>query len=230
MSVVGAFPGWKEINRRTVRAPVNPFDKATVCSIFPFEIIEKKYTLDPGTFKIPAGSMQLPVCVPVGPSSWWREIDPEQPLLEIPVASVLIADSIVRDYCNGLIACNMGDAMPGLFFLPGEISVPKLKMEFKGILESAELKQRKWFSALVELADIAWARTQGNPLSINEMMKRAAIELGQEDREWLKAYHAVEMIRCFACGTIKDPKFPVCPSCRAIDPTHEKAKDIKFAV
>lgn len=230
MSVVGAFPGWKEINRRTVRAPVNPFDKATVCSIFPFDVEERKYTLDPGKFVIPAGSMQMPVCVPVGPSSWWREIDPEQPLLEIPVASILIADSIVRDYCNGLIGCNMGDSMPGLFFLPGEITVLRLKTEFKGILETAEIKQKKWFSALVDLADIAWARTQGNPLSINEMMKKAAIELGQEDREWLKSYHSVEMIRCFACGTIKDPKFPVCPSCRAIDPTHEKAKDIKFAV
>lgn len=230
MSVVGAFPGWSEINRRTHRAPTNPFDKATIVSIFPIEVEEKKHTLSPGQFKIPPGSMENPSVLVVGPSSWWREIDPEQPLLEIPVASIIIADSVVRDYCVGLIACNMGNCMPGLFYIPGEWNALNVKLEHSRLLESANMKQRNWYEELVKLADIAWARTNANPLAVNELMKKAAHELGHDDREWIKSYHATNLVRCFACGTMKDPLYPVCPACRAIDPSHEKAKDIKFAV
>jgi hypothetical protein len=227
MSNVGVFPGWDALNKRTVRAPVNPLDKATVVSIYPFPLDEKKCTLQPGRWYIPAGSFENPTCVPVGPSSWWREIDPQQPLLEIPVASILIADSIVRDYCNGLMGCNMGDQMPGLFYVPGDISSKEMKLKHNNLLEIAKKKQDGWFKALVDLADVAWSRTNGNPLSINEMMKKAAHILGIENRDWLKTYHAVNMVRCFACGTLKNPLFPVCPSCRAIDPNYKG--DIKFA-
>lgn len=229
MSVVAqTFPGWRELNRRTLRAPVNPLDKATVVSIFPVELDEKKHTLQPGRWIIPPGSYEKPTCLTVGPSSWWREIDPEQPLLEIPVASILVADSIVRDYCVGMLGCDMGAKMPGLFYIPGEISSEAMKLQYKNLLDIANTKQRSWFEELVRIADIAWARTNGNPLSINELMKMAATSLGHEDREWLKAYHSVSMTRCFACGTLKNPTFPVCPACRAIDPSYKG--DIKFAV
>lgn len=229
MAQVG-FPGWNAINRRTQRAPTNPMDKATVVSIFPIELNETKCTMQPGTFIVPPGAYDKPQCLVVGPSSWWREIDPEQPLLEIPVASILVADSIVRDYCVGLLGCNMGDTMPGLFYIPGEVTPAKMLKEYKNLLDIANAKQNRWFEELVKMADIAWARTQGNPLSINEINKIAAKSLGYDDREWLRNYQAVNMIRCFACGTMKNPTFPVCPSCRAIDPTHEKAALIKFAV
>src|SRR5215813_5850728 len=134
MSQVG-FPGWGSILRRTQRAPVNPMDRATVISIYPMPLMEKKCTLQPGFFQVPAGSFDNPSTLIVGPSSWWREIDVEQPLLEIPVASILVADSIVRDYCVGLLGCNMGDAMPGLFYIPGEITVKDLKTTHKNLLD-----------------------------------------------------------------------------------------------
>lgn len=229
MAQVG-FPGWNAINRRTQRAPTNPMDKATVVSIYPIELHETKCTIQPGAFIVPPGSYEKPTCVTVGPSSWWREIDPEQPLLEIPVASILVADSVVRDYCVGLLGCNMGDSMPGLFYIPGEVTSAQMLKEYKSLLDIANNKQRKWFEELVKMADIAWARTQGNPLAINELNKIAAKSLGYDDREWLRNYQSVNMVRCFACGTMKNPTFPVCPSCRAIDPNHENAKLIKFAV
>ena len=120
---VGEFPGMAPSNRRTIRAPVNPLDKSTVVSILPKPISERKATIQPGTFELPPGSFDKPSILVVGPSSWWREVDEGQPLLEIPVASVIIADSIVKDYCNGLLACDMGDRMPGLFYLPGIFTV-----------------------------------------------------------------------------------------------------------
>src|SRR5258706_9506503 len=115
------------LNRQTVRAPVNPLDKSTVVSIYPRAIEETKYTIQPGVFKIPAGSYKEPSTLVVGPSSWWKELDESQPLLEIPVSSITIADSIVRDYCNGILCCNMGDATPGLFFIPGEHTVTQIQ-------------------------------------------------------------------------------------------------------
>lgn len=227
-NVTSVFPGWNAIRRRTTRAPVNPLDKATLVSIFPLNIDESKCTLQPGRWKIEAGTYDKPTTLTILPSSWWREIDAEQPLLEIPVASILIADSIVRDYCVGLLGCDMGDRMPGLFYIPGEFNSAKIKLEYKNLLDIADKKQKNWYSELVKTGDVAWARTNGNPLAVNELMKMAAHELGIEDRDWMKAYKAVTLIRCFACGTLKNPQFPVCPSCRAVDPTYKG--EIKFAV
>ena len=111
---VGEFPGLNQANRRTIRAPVNPLDKSTVISILPKPISERKATIQPGMFELPPGTFENPSILVVGTSSWWREVDENQPLLEIPVSSVQVADSIVRDYCNGLLACDMAEKMPGI--------------------------------------------------------------------------------------------------------------------
>ncbi len=67
--------------RRTVRGPVNPFDKATVISILPKLVHETKPTIQPGIFDILPGNIEYPQLLVVGPSSWWREIDENQPLM-----------------------------------------------------------------------------------------------------------------------------------------------------
>src|SRR5262245_20656953 len=160
MSVPGAFA---MRNKQTHRAPVNPMDKSSVISIFPKEIVEKKSTIQPGVFHIPAGHPDRPAVLVVGPSSWWREIDENQPLLEIPVSSIQIAASVVNDYCNGILASNMDDQMPGLFYLPGEWTPEKLKVDPNGIAMLAKYKaaQHKWFLETIKIADILWARSNG---------------------------------------------------------------------
>ena len=229
MSVVGMFPGFRELNRRTIKAPVNPLDVSTVVSIFPVEIDENKCTLQPGRFIIAPGNLEKPAVLPIGPSSWWREIDPDQPLLEIPVASILIADAIVKDYCVGMMECNMGDKMPGLFYVPGTFTSEEIKKKYMPLLMKAHNYQRNWYSSLVNIADSLWARSGGNPSTINGLMRLAASELGYEDKEWAKDSQTISMVRCFACGTLKNPQFPICPSCRSIDQSHPEAKNIKFA-
>lgn len=211
MSSIG-IPGFTK-NQRTIRGPVNPMDKSTIFSIFPKEIIENKPTLQPGVFHIHAGSLDKPSALVVGPSSWWREIDDQQPLLEIPVSSIQIADSIVKDYCNGLTACNMVDMMPGLFYLPGEWTVDKLRKEQPRIIEKYAENQKRWFLELVRLADVMWARTNGNPLAINDDARLACRELNIKDKPWLKDYQTSELVRCKFCGTLKNPQFPVCSVC-----------------
>jgi hypothetical protein len=189
---------------------------------------ETKYTIQPGEFIIPPGTYTNPSFLTVGSSSWWRDIDPEQPLLEIPVSSIQVADSIVKDYCNGYIGCDMGESMPGLFFIPGEVNLKKLTTEYKPMLDRAKQKQDNWFGALVRIADMLWARTNGNPLSIMDDMRLAAKELGKE-KEWAKDYKAAELIRCFACGNMRNPLYPVCVHCKAVDSSHPDAAKIKFA-
>jgi hypothetical protein len=221
MSLVGQFPGLKELRRRAVRQPVNPMDKATVVSIYPKDIVEIKHTIEPGRFHIPAGTVKNPALLVVGPSSWWREIDEEQPILEIPVSSIQIADSIVKDYCNGVLACNMGDTMPGLFFIPGEQTLETLKKSYQPELDKAAAKQKKFWSELVKLADALWARSQGNPLAISDDMRLAARELSlQAQKDWMKDFVSVNMVRCKACGSLKNPEYPICATCKFPDPDH----------
>jgi len=229
MSVVGEFPGKAAFRRRTIRGPVNPLDKTTIVSIYPSEILETKPTITPGRFLIPAGSYEHPSVVVFGPSSWWREIDEEQPLLEIPVSSVQIADSVIKDFCNGILGCNMADAMPGLFYIPGEHTIDAIRKNFKHELDAAQVRQRNWFSALIKLADALWARSNGNPLAISDSMRIAAKEMNLP-KDWLKDFRMVDTVRCKACGALLNPMFPVCPTCKAInDPIKAKELGLTFA-
>lgn len=217
-------------SRRLIRATKNPMDKCTIVNIFPKEIEETKHTIEPGRFKIPAGTFEEPSILVVGSSSWWKDIDVDQPMLEIPVSSIQIADSIIKDYCNGMLGCNMGDAIPGLFFVLGEHTVMEIKMKYKNKLEEVKIKQDNWYRVLVRLADSLWSRTAGNPLAIWDEMRLAARSLNLNDKPWLKDYQQMELVRCAACGGMRNPEYPICPTCKSIDVSHPMAKELKFAV
>jgi hypothetical protein len=224
-------PPWVTHNRRTVRAEVNPLDKSTVVSIYPVEIFEKKPTIMPGTFRIPAGTYEKPATLVVGPSSWWRELGEDEPLLEIPQSSILIADSIVRDYAIGLIECNMNDIMPGLFFVPGEVTIKELQNipKYKALLDKSKANQDRWWQALVKMADILWARTNGNPLAISDDARIAARNL-KLDKPWEKDFITLELVPCKACGTRNNSNVVVCPNCKVVlDQEKFKALNLSFA-
>lgn len=216
--------------RRAIRAQVNPMDKCTIVSIFPREITEEKLTVYPNRWTIPAGTMENPGVLVVGSSSWWKDYDFEQPLLEIVNSSIQIADSVIKDYCNGMLGCNMSDSMPGLFFVLGEHSAIEIKLKFKKKLEEMNEKQNNWYRILVRIADSLWSRTQGNPLAIWDEMRLAARSLNLNDKPWLKDYQQAELTRCNACGGMRNPLYPICPVCKSIDMTHPEAKSLKFAV
>jgi len=238
MAQVGAFPDPK---RRIIRASVNPLDRSTVVSIYPQNIDEVKHTIQPGRFKIAAGSYEKPSILIVGTSSWWREIDEDQPLLEIPVSSIQIADSIVKDYVNGLLACDMGVSMPGLFYVPGcindknnnpsdEATLTWIQTAHRGLLDKALAQQRDWYHKLVALADTLWARSNGNPLTIGDNMRLAAQELNLKDKEWIKDFSTIELIRCVACGSLNNSKVIVCPTCKVVvDPKRFAEMKLQFA-
>lgn len=233
-----------DFKRMQMRAPINELDKSTIISIFNKDIApEKKPTIQPGIFQIPRGTFKDPGILIVGGSSWWKETDDGMPLLEIPHSSIQVAHSVVSDWMRGILACDMGDSRPGVFYIPGfpELDkktgalLPGALKKFLGtpeavaLLEQANIRQNNWFAALVKMGDILWARTNGNPLSVSDDMKLAAKELGY-DKAWVRDFQHVAMVNCIACGALKNPAYPVCGSCRAIDHNHPEAKNIKFAV
>lgn len=227
---IGAFPGFHELNRRTNRAPVNPLDKSTIVSIYPKKVEVKKITLLPGYWMIPPGSREHPAVITIGPSSWFKEVSYEEPLLEIPTSSIVIAESIINDYMNGIVGCDMTDSQIGLFFVPGQKSVAQIKTEFGSLLENAVRQQTNYYNTLIKYADSLWAESSGNPMVIIDEMRLAAKSLNIDDRDWMKDHARQGMKSCIACGSMKNPLFPVCPSCRAIDQSHPEAKNLKFAL
>ena len=211
-----------------VRHFKNPMDVCTIVSVYPKKIVEVKHTIEPGKFEIEPGSLENPAILHVNTSSWWKNFD-EQPRLEIPVSSVSIAESIIRDWCNGMLACDMSTAMPGLFFALGKLSQFQVKEQYKNDLIAVNEKQNNWFKALVRIADSLWARSNGNPLTISDEMRLAAKSLNHNDKAWLLDFKTEEMIKCMGCGSLKNPTFPICAVCRLIDQNHPEAKNFKFA-
>lgn len=215
--------------RQVIRSAKNPIDKSTIISIFDREINEVKHTIEPGRFRIAAGSPERPATLVVGSSSWWSDRDAEQPMLEIPVSSVQVANAIIRDYCVGILACDMEGSMPGLFFVLGEVNSLEVKTKYKDKLAEAKAKQDNWFRSLVTMADSLWARANGNPLVISNEMRLAARSLNLNDKPWLKDFQATAMMKCMGCGNLRNPEYPICPSCKLIDQSHPHAKELKFA-
>lgn len=216
MSQIGV-PGLLYNRRMTQRMPTNPMDRCTVVSIFPKDIDEHKVTLSPGRFMIPAGTFENPSVLVVGSSSWWRELDEEQPLLEIPNSSLQVAESIVKDYCNGMLAYDKATMSAGLFFTPGVFTAKTIKSEHPELLMEAKVKQDRWYTALVKMADILWAKSNGNPIVISDEMRLAARSTGLTQKDWMKDFTMMQNVKCIACGQPKDPQFPVCPHCHAIN-------------
>jgi hypothetical protein len=213
---VGEWIDNSRSRQRQIRMPINPMDKATVVSIYPEEVIETKPTLQPNTFVVPGGTIDEPGILVIGTCCWWKNTDLDHPPLEMIQPSVLVADSIVKDWMNGLLGCEIGVAQPGLFFIPGEHNQLEILAQCEEQLRTANERQRRWYQALVSMADTMWSRTNGNPLAISDGMRLAAQELGMKDKPWLADYNTMEMVACTACGQMRNGAFPVCPNCRTI--------------
>lgn len=213
-----------------LRMEPNPLDKATIVSVFPKDIYDFKPMVFPGLFQIPAAKQDDFQVVTIGPSSWFKEMEEGQPFLEITHSAVAMADSFIKDYCAQL-GCEMGTKMPGLFYLAGRVSKAEVREKYRDKIELAITKQRGFFENLVKIADVMWARTNGNPLGISDDAKLAATYLGLKDKVWLADFRSMELKPCLSCGELVNYNYPVCKHCKAIINKDLAAKlEIKFAL
>lgn len=238
MAVGQGFGAFNNKQKRMMRMPVNPLDKSTIVTVYLRVLDIYNPTLFPGTFRIPAATPNDFEILVVGPSSWFKAMEEGQPYLEIPNSSIQVAESIIRDYTNGLVGCDMNDKMMGLFYVPGEYTKvtimgyvdQKTKKTFKQMLEEAREKQKNWFKELVEIADVDWARTNGNPRSVSDDSRMAAEQLGLS-KSWMQDFRQMELVNCRACGHLGNPDYPVCANCKTIiNEIKAKEMGIKFAI
>lgn len=214
--------------KKTIRSTPNPLDKCTVVSIYPKDIRERKVTIQPGYFHIPSGSIDKPATLVVGPSSWWRDVDEFQPLLEITHSSIQVAHALINDYTLGMLGVK-DNARPGLFFVPGSFNSNEIKKNYTKELESARLRQINLYTNLVKMGDIGWSKSNGNPLTISDDMRMAAVELNLRNKDWMADFQHMEMIRCSACGFMRNPLYPMCGNCKTIIDV-DKARELGLIV
>jgi hypothetical protein len=215
--------------KAVIRGPVNNLDRATIVSILPREVVQVMHTVFPGKFVIPPGTYDNPSTLVVGPSSWWYDPSEESPLIEVPQSAIMMAESVINDYCKGLTEFRT-EAQPGLFFVPGEVGISVIKKDYVAHLNRAKIRQKEWFLALTKLADALWARSNGNPMVVSSDMKIAAQELNMTQKEWLKNQVTAELIKCKACGSLNSSAVVICPTCKVIiDEVRAKELGLKFA-
>lgn len=218
-----ALPAYMN-NNRIVQALPNQYDKSTIINCSPIELHEKKETLMPNLWKMPKGSFDKPQLLVVGQAFWFMERDEKAPMVEIPVSSVQLAESIIMDFCGSLPETNIDTAWPAMFWLPGHLTLKEAQEKFKSKFTEYEIKQKGWFKALVDKADVLWARTNGNPLAISDLARMAANELNLQ-KPWMADFKTMEMKNCPACGTLVMPGYAICANCKHIvDPI--KAKEL----
>lgn len=223
--------------RKAVRSPENPSDKSTLVSLYPKPVPYKSSTVQPGEYILPAGSEKNPSVLIIGSSSWYKDLGPTEPLIEVPVNSMIMAESVIKDYCQGLFGCS-STAGPAIFFVPGckygpdrkpheELTKKWIQEDYKSLIESALTRQKNWFEWLIQEADVDWARTNGNPNSVNNLQRLACELLGRKDKAWMQDFKAAELKPCVACGNLVNYNYPVCQHCgHVINP--EKYKELKL--
>lgn len=221
--------------RRYPRLPKNPMDKATIVSIYPRDIHEDKPTIFPQHFHIPApktaGGFSLTIID--GASHFMPAPMENQPPTEVQIGSTVLADSIVKDLLSSIWLSNLGERGPGVFWVPGEWEQKTITnakgvdgTPFDKLLEKAKARQTLWFTEIMNAADELWARTNGNPRSIPDDARLAAVELGVEKQKpWMQNNVAATLSRCPACGSMIDLNFPVCKECKAVI-NAERAKEL----
>lgn len=222
MAVGTGFGSFNTKRRMQIPMEVNPLDKCTIVSAYPKRIKAEKPTIFPSRFEIAAAADNDYELLVVGPSSWWREIDEHMPLQEIPCSSFQVGSAIVNDFINALLGAKGHSQKPAVFLCLGEYNKATIKTykdkvsgkSFDALLKEALIAQKAYFTELVRIADISWARTNGNPLAISDDARLAAEKLGLKDsKAWMGDFKALELVNCKACGSMVNPNYPICATC-----------------
>ncbi len=216
--------------RSAQKTMTSPNDVCTIVSIFPKPIKERKPTVDPDVYELGAGSYSKPAILHVRAGCTWIDPGADRQLIESIIPSIIIADSFVKDWSNGLLGVKKG-AVPGIFFVEGKFSSEEILKNNKPELAIASEKQKRWYQNLVEIADMLWSQTNGNPRSIPSDARLAVQELQLENKPWMQDFNTLKLENCPLCGTLRNPEFAICTACgHVVDQAKYDALNLKKVV
>lgn len=188
--------------------------KATIVSLLPWEINENKGAgLSPGHFIIPAAPKNGLSVLVVGDSKYHIYIDSDRGSLEQVETALKMAESIVQDYIKS-IPFGQGVGKPGLFFVPGPLSVEDVKKYHAKKLEQYQKSNKEWMNVLIKLSDDEWSKNRQRQ-AIPDICRYSAHALGL-DREWARDAVVEETKACKFCTSPIAVSAIICPNCRQI--------------
>lgn len=191
---------------------------ATIVTLLPYMIIERKPGLIPGQFEIPKAAINDFEVLVIKDSFHYVYLDSDRGSIPAIDPALKVAQSIVYDYVSCQLLREEG-AEPGLFCVPGKLSKNEVKMQYGPWLEEAKARQRNWYKKLVALADDDWAMNRKRK-GISDLSRHAATAL-LLDREWLKIVEEerpvqVAAVECPACFSAVRQEAMICAACKTI--------------
>lgn len=169
---------------------------ATVVSLFPFKIVEKKPAMIPPEFVIPAAAKDDFVILNVGICNTYIYMDAERGSMPFPEFAGTVADSIVNDFIMAQLEYRDDNCKPGLFWVPGKHTKEDIKKNFAAELAAAKAAQINWFKRLVYVADDSWNRVKKHS-EISDVQREAVRQLNIK-RDWLIDYTPSEDVKVTA--------------------------------
>lgn len=195
--------------------------KVTIVSTLPLEINESKPGLIPGTFIIPPAKkddfniLTIDDCYVIHLNP-----NPDMPNMSVPEPAERVAKAIVRDYrdsAQGTSSTANADgsmAIPGMFYLTGEVSKAEIKTTHKKLLDAAFKNTQAWFMNLVAAADDEWVKSKQRRM-ILDLARVAANNLGLE-REWNYDMLSNQSMTCPFCRSNIHPESVKCANCNEV--------------
>jgi hypothetical protein len=188
--------------------------KATIVSLFPFDINEIKPGVYPGHFHLePCLDVKKPSILHINDAISYLFDGLTGKSMPINQPVEVMAKSVVDDFRNSFLTIGP-DSGPGIFWVEGHHSVADIVKLFSDDIRKAELRQYKWFEALVRLADDDFAK-YGQHRAVSDLQRYAADYL-HLDRVWKRKLEEQRMTNCPACRSTIPEDALVCASCRTI--------------
>jgi hypothetical protein len=207
--------------------PANLGTTATIISLFPFEIFERK-PLIPSIYRIEAATEEgQPKILVIQDGRFYVYLDEYRGSMTIRTPAITIAESVVRDFLDGQFVLDV-DARPAIWTIPGEWSIPEILTDKsqKERIEKENAVQLAWFKRLVMIAEDEWAKFKQHRM-ISDMQRVAGQRLKLTNRDWMVEMKPENLIDCPGCGVTLHKKVAVCRECGCvIDPV--KYKTLQF--
>lgn len=204
-------------------------DSASVISIVPIAINERKPML-PAEFRFLPARVEEPFILLLGKGindiyvgEGRGHYGPDRSVIRVPIDAEVVAESIVTDWVDVQYGIMKPHAVPGLFWMPGEVTIEQLIGSEE--LQRADHYQLNWFKNLVKLADDDWNKYRQHK-TISDIQRYAAGFLKLE-RPWLLDTEIVQaMSECPSCFEKVNPRAIVCSHCRFVldKPRYDRAQ------